>query len=179
VKNNRIHDSAYRGVRAYGSFSLEYNLIYGNAEVGCFLYNNGVEADIYNNVFYGNWRGLVIASYDVDADVKNNIFSGNADVALYQTSLGMVTDSHNCVDGSYSGTWQRKSNVDQSPRFTAPGVGDFSLQADSPCIDAGVDLGIETDFLGDPPYDVPQVPNTGNVGQYALDYVDMGAIEFR
>jgi hypothetical protein len=179
IRYNRIFDGLKRGVRANGSFKLGYNLFHGNAREGVFLYSDEINAQIHNNVFYGNWRGLVVSSYDIEVTAKNNIFSGQADISLYETSIGTVTDSHNCVDGTYAGDWQKLSSIEADPLFSDPVNGDFSLQASSPCIDAGVDLGAIADFYGNDAFDVPTVPNTGSPGSFSRDYIDIGAIEFR
>jgi len=179
VLRNRIYDGQSRGVRADSSLTLGYNLIYGNAAEGVFVYRDGQDVDIHNNVIYGNYRGLLLDSYDIDATVRNNIFSGNTNKELYNVSTGVVSDSHNCVNGSYLGDWQKLSNVEADPLFADPGNGDFSLLGASPCIDAGIDLGKTADFLGNDAFDVPAVPNTGSPGAFTRNYVDIGAIEYR
>lgn len=64
--------------------------------------------------------------------------------------------------------WQDKGfdsgSFYQDPGFVNPVVGDFSLKPDSPCIDAGADIGIAKDFAG------VQVPQGGKT--------DMGIKEF-
>ncbi|MCA9428078.1 MAG: hypothetical protein KC994_23570, partial [Candidatus Omnitrophica bacterium] len=54
-------------------------------------------------------------------------------------------------------------NIDADPLFVDPENGDFHLQAASPCIDAGTDTGLTTDFDGNP----------RPIGRF-----DMGAFEF-
>jgi hypothetical protein len=48
----------------------------------------------------------------------------------------------------------------------------------SPLIDAGVDLNINTDYAGKQRYDDPAVADTGSVGSYSKNYVDIGAYEY-
>lgn len=73
-----------------------------------------------------------------------------------------------------SGDWTGPGNIDEDPLFVTPGGGDFRLQADSPCIDAG-----------DPAYTAPA--GTVDVGGRlrawdgdgdGIARVDMGANEF-
>jgi hypothetical protein len=108
----------------------------------------------------------------------NNIFSGNASSAMVRGSVGSIVDGYNCVEGAYIGTWQRTGNLDVSPRFVSPETADFRLQAASPCIDAGIDVGLSKDFQGNAPHDAFSVANTGNPGGHGRDYVDIGAHEY-
>ncbi|MCB9768465.1 MAG: hypothetical protein H6752_09735 [Candidatus Omnitrophica bacterium] len=63
------------------------------------------------------------------------------------------------LEGGYPG----EGNIDADPLFVDPENGDYHLQAASPCIDAGTDTGLTTDFDG----------NSRPIGRY-----DMGAFEF-
>jgi hypothetical protein len=153
--------------------------VYRNANQGAFVYQDGADAKIYNNVFFGNPHGLIVGSQIVNATVMNNIFSNNTDSALYnQGTRGTLIDGYNCVDGIYLGAWQKTGNNDAAPLFVDPVNGDFRLSSSSPCIDAGIDLNLLRDAKGDSPYDVPAVPNTGSPGDHSKDYVDMGAYEY-
>ncbi|MEW6330039.1 MAG: discoidin domain-containing protein [Pseudomonadota bacterium] len=175
---NKIRDSARRGVSGTGQFTFRNNLVYRNSREGLFLYQDGTDAEVYSNDFYANWRGVVLAAYNVKATVKNNIFARHQDVALYQQTLGQLSDGYNCVDGAYFGSWQRTGNIEADPKFVDPDNGDFRLQPFSPCIDAGIDLNFQQDVNGNPAVDEPSVPNRGSPGDYSRDYVDMGAYEY-
>jgi len=183
VMYNRLHDAAAHGLFGAGKFTMAYNLIYRNAMEGAFIYNDNAQVKIYNNVFYGN--GDVGLSFHNQyeqvppvAEVMNNISAGNAGVALRRGTPGTITDGHNCVDGAYEGPWQRTASIDGDPLFVNPQAGDFRLQAGSPCIDAGIDVGLSADFLGNPPRDAPLVPNSGDPGSTGKDYIDIGAYEY-
>ncbi|MCA9441719.1 MAG: right-handed parallel beta-helix repeat-containing protein [Candidatus Omnitrophica bacterium] len=67
--------------------------------------------------------------------------------------------SYSNLEGGYPG----EGNIDADPLFVDPENGDYHLQAASPCIDAGTDTGLTTDFDG----------NSRPIGRY-----DMGAFEF-
>jgi hypothetical protein len=180
---NRLRDGRDRGFVGNGKFTLAYNLIYGNATDGAFIYWDNVEAKIYNNVIYGNGNyGLgfhnTYENVPPVAEVMNNIIAGNAGAALRRGDLGTITDGYNCVDGSYSGPWQKTSNIDSNPLFMSPQTGDFRLQAASPCIDAGIDVGLSADFAGNAPRDEPSVVNTGSAGNHDRNFIDIGAYEF-
>lgn len=55
---------------------------------------------------------------------------------------------------------------------------DFHLLSTSPAIDAGIDVGLTTDFVNKKIYDNPATINTGSIGLYSKTYVDMGAYEY-
>lgn len=183
IMYNRLHGSAGKGLLGAGDFVFAYNLVYGNGQEGAMIYRDGTDAKIYNNVFYGNaTSGLLIDNYYLTkpavTQVMNNIFSGNAGSALSRGMNGAITDARNCVDGAYVGSWQRTASVEANPLFLSPPAADFRLQAASPCIDAGIDLGLSPDFAGNPPHDAPLVPNSGDPGASGKNYVDIGAYEF-
>ena len=63
--------------------------------------------------------------------------------------------------------WQASydaNGVNEDPTLTDPGNGDFTLQAGSPCIDAGVDVGLDRDFA--------------NRAIHGFEFPDIGAFEF-
>ncbi len=63
---------------------------------------------------------------------RNNIVWGN--MALNSPNVPASSNfSYSCIEGGLTGT----GNIDEDPMFTDPDEGDYTLQADSPCIDAG------------------------------------------
>lgn len=86
--------------------------------------------------------------------VENSIVFGNSPGSPFSALAGSVTVRYSDIEGGYAG----EANIDLDPLFTDPANGfQYSLQAGSPCIDAG-----------DPAH--PLDPD-GSV-------VDMGAIPF-
>jgi len=179
IERNRLHDSAGRGVLGAGDFTLAYNLIYGNGSDGVMLYRDGTSARVFNNVMYGNGAGgLTIQNTGaLNAVVQNNIVDGNGGHGLWRSTNAVVTDSHNCGTGPYVGPWSQTAYVFAEPQFAAPAAADFRLQLTSACIDAGIDLGYNADYAGEPVRDVISRPDTGSPGQYGRRYVDIGAHE--
>ena len=176
LTGNVIRNNLQRGILGSGTFDVTYNLIDHNATEGVFAYIDGTNARVFNNVIYGNGgAGLILNG--VSGTVQNNVISGNTGPALARDSGGLVTDSHNCVFGAWSGPWLKTSTVKSNPRLTNPEAGDFHLNTNSPCIDAGVDLALASDFDGNPIFDEPGVPNTGSPGANSRNYVDIGAYE--
>jgi len=126
----------------------------------------------YNNVVYASTQGgvsIYVAAGDTGNLVKNNIFMANGaalsnyEIRFHPSSVttGFVfqyNDFYNTVTSStiYDGGAARtvaymesndpthwSSNIVADPLFTNAAGGDFTLQAGSPCIDAGVDLGTD------------------------------------
>lgn len=181
VQNNRLHAAAGRGLLASGTFTAAYNLIHSNASDGVLVMGDTTRAELFNNVIYGNGAdGIGIhTAGSPTVVVQNNVVDANAMAALRRGHNGDVSDGHNCLRGSIVGVWQQSGNVMADPQFLDPGSGNFRLQATSPCIDAGLDLGQVADLAGDPIVDIPTVPDTGNPGQHARTWVDIGAHEYQ
>jgi PKD repeat protein len=103
--------------------------------------------------------------------IKNSILWGNTPNEIYMGGMGNTTVSitYSDVTGGWSGT----GNINADPLFVDPVAGDFHIQADSPCVDAGTNSPPELpdiDFEGD-----PRVFDGDGDG---TSVVDMGADEF-
>jgi parallel beta-helix repeat protein len=123
-----------------------------------------------------NYEGGGIWCVSSSPTVKNSILWGDSAATgneIYLGSAATITVTYSDVDqDGYAGS---NGNIRQDPLFIDPINGDFHLQPDSPCIDAGTsDDAPSTDMEGFPRYDDPLVPNTGG-GTYP--YYDMGAYE--
>jgi parallel beta-helix repeat protein len=103
--------------------------------------------DIYNNTVYDNRsNGISVSAYDVDdVTIKNNILSsnGNRQISI-SSSLTHLVVSHNLYHQpeSIGSGANDDAPVFGDPLFVNPSAGDFHLQANSPAIDAGVDVGL-------------------------------------
>ena len=91
----------------------------------------------YERVFNNTFLGEVLTDGG-SVDARNNIFAGSKSIVADKQSnnLFMNTDS----------------KFSQSPTQESKSLPDFSLQSDSPAVDAGVNIpGITDDFSGDAP----------------------------
>jgi hypothetical protein len=119
-----------------------------------------------------------------DCLFKNNIATGNSSKELWVQGgadnaggrgSGNVY-SHNCFgaeatafirwgadtdfatyDAWISASSQGDNNAEAEPSFTDAADADFTLQSDSPCINAGTDVGLTTDFAGNPLVGTPDI----------------------
>ncbi len=83
-----------------------------------------------NNTFVSN--GMGYANLSSDGTVSNDI--------IYGSSNTVYLDENSSIEVTYSdieGGWEGEGNIDADPLFVSPDNGDFHLQSDSPCIDAG------------------------------------------
>lgn len=128
-------------------------------------------ATIYNNVVYG-----VVTSYGLFSNVgcetnvlvKNNIFFLTSDNnPIVTDSTGGATYDNNCEysSGNYTDAWhwngndystfgdwqtgssQDANSINSDPKFITDGS-DFRLLMASPCINAGTDVSLTTDYRG-------------------------------
>lgn len=97
-----------------------------------------------NNIIMNNVSGQIIIQ------VAGTISGWDADYNLYRRTGGTVDNTHWSYNGSsYNwANWKTNSSGDShsptpaDPSFTNAGAGDFTLQAGSPAINAGVDVGL-------------------------------------
>ena len=145
-----------------------------------------MENEIRNNIFYGNTNAINVTVFrfaggrtgspafgwqdQTRYKIENNIFYGgpapNALVVRIQT--GNFKSSDEFTDYTNDQTTRsfgfdeflkiHPFNLNQDPLFTDPSNQDFTLLPSSPAIGAGVDLGLASDYNGQP---VNASPNLG------------------
>ncbi len=152
-----------------------HNNIIKNPEVGIYVGGNSNNASVYNNTVYSGVIGIQDKS--LNAYVKNNVVS-NQTYRAGEYWWGTLTEAYNNWYGTSNGFTPAATDLNADPLFTNAATGDFSLQATSPNIDAGVDVNLSTDFVGKQRYDYPNIANTGSVGSYSYNYWDIGAYEY-
>lgn len=121
--------------------------------------------NIYNNTFYNMPKGVLYSLKDWPVVLKNNIiYTSFANIIHASTVAGFLISSNNLWQSTtggnvlnYMGTYTAATitNFEASAQttdalFTDAKNGDFSLQTGSPAINAGVNVGLTTDILGNP-----------------------------
>ena len=76
--------------------------------------------------------GGIWLSYS-NTSLINSIMWNDSPQEIYDAGYGSVTATYSDIQGGWTGT----GNIDSDPLFINSGIGDYHLQATSPCIDAG------------------------------------------
>ena len=97
--------------------------------------------------------------------MTNSIIWDNSPQSIY-TSYGTPLITYSDIEGG----WEGEGNIDTDPLFTGPDNGDYTLQLNSPCIDAGTAY-LELDSIGVILVDLDE-------SEYFGSAPDMGAYEF-
>ena len=140
LEYNIIHDCSDKGI-SIGSQSnalIRRNLIY-DCDLGVALKDSLSVANIDQNTFYGNRHA--VACYEKSAlrgggkaNVKNTILAASAESGIFADDKSVVQVSYSLSDREkLPGT----GNLYADPAFIHPSTGNFELDANSPCIDAG------------------------------------------
>jgi hypothetical protein len=153
------------------------------------LYHNTVWGNKIGIAIQGTFVPNPAPGDMVDNQIKNNISSGNGvqlsaqyggendgvygyDNVYAYNCFGAETKSfiewgNNVFKSSYA-DWETvygpSNSTKNDPRLVNPATADFRLKADSPCIGAGLSLGLPVDFAGNP------MPQIGKVDAGALKY---------
>jgi parallel beta-helix repeat protein len=125
---------------------IRNNVVFNNADAGILIkYEPISNIQIYNNTIYSNAGGILIFTAIDHLEIVNNIFASNRDGHIeISGNLTNSTITHNLYDQPAnvgSGTTDAHP-VFGNPLFVNANSGDFHLQAGSPAIDAGLDVGM-------------------------------------
>lgn len=163
IYNNIIKNNSYKAINTEGVTGLEIynNTIYGSNPnlvssdyAGGIVLTRGTSGIVKNNIFYNNSNHTTTASFG------SLIITSDAGVVTSDYNLFYNTDaSANVVDWydtSYTTsqwtTYKSATSQDlhspnpSNPMFISPS--DYNLQSTSPAINAGVNVGLTTDYTG-------------------------------
>ena len=164
INRNKIHGCTAAYVSTTGKLYMNNNLITGQSGVAIDTYNI-TGGNIENNTVVSNAsRGFSIRGTCTIDNFKNNIVTNNADVGVYLFSSGVITSLSNndvwtntgsnyniigTANGSASGTTDlagSNGNIAADPKYVS--ASDWHLKSTSPCINAGVNVGLTADYDG-------------------------------
>ena len=161
ITHDRIHDcgelpatNAQHGlyIGAATDTTIEWSLIYGNADRGIQLYPDAQHTTIDHNIIDDNGEGIIISGAGGVASSYTNIYDNilsNADVRHDVESywppgnpVGVDNTVHNnCIWGGSKGTigmadggYRVSENLKASPQFVNEAAHDYELRATSPCL---------------------------------------------
>jgi len=174
IIRSNIITGAESGIVCYSSSAIvKNNLIYNISAEGIELWD-GSSATIINNVIdsvgpFGGW-GIYLSSASDTSTIKNNIFV-NLDIAINNPFGSTLSLSYNDFwnvgiqyrNGDYEGPANGVGDLSSDPLFVDRGSGDYHLQDNSPCIDAG-DPAAEYDDVYFPPSKGTQRNDMGAYG---------------
>ncbi len=123
---------------------------------------NTATGNIYNNILWQNSASSGGGDIYVNTDGSNNV-----NIYYNDLTCNDFSGSSTCLYLTSTENYTHAGNISADPLFIDPENGNFHLQANSPCIDAGDNEAPElpeTDFEGD-----PRIIN---------DVVDIGADEY-
>lgn len=157
IRNGSCYgDNAGIRIQDSGNVLIKNNVITANKADGIRVYS--ASARILNNTIAGNGRNGIMACSSAGLEVANNIIADNIFMwpagcefgwGLYCTELAVINSTYNdvwrnnndygvgtegiCVPGA--------GDLSIDPMFVDP-FGDFHLSGGSPCIDAGIYVGL-------------------------------------
>lgn len=179
IEHNTIsdNDAAYGGAMAVWidcAPLIANNVMAGNRVMsfgGAILCGTDSAPVIVGNTLVGNeavfYGGGVDCYASSSAVIRGTILYGNT-ASTQQQIAGSPVVTYSNVMGGFPGT----GNIDLEPGFSDPKAGDFALQADSPCVDAG-------DPADDPGgVDAGGAPRVLDGDLDLVRRIDMGAREF-
>jgi hypothetical protein len=138
----------------------------GGAQAFCIKNSTNIESN--NNLFFTVGTNAKIARLEYAGTLENTDI---ATMAEYQATIAALKDNPTLKwNGTYGsvGTAADANSIGADPRFRS--TTDYRLRSGSPAINAGVDVGLTTDFLGKPIRGLPDIGAyefygaTGNFG---------------
>jgi len=107
-------------------------------------------APVMQNTTIYNTETEVVATCTIQNSIGNNNLLPSVDIDI--DAAQTVTGQNNCFKDAAktgAGTYTDTDSLwSTDPLMTDPAAADFTLQATSPCIDAGEDVGLTEDYVG-------------------------------
>ena len=161
------------GIFAYGEVNINKSAIWENVASSTSssgLYTEGGDINLSNSVFYDN---SIYLNGTADLMSINSI--------LYGENFGIsgLEERVNIFYSNIDGGWDGEGNIEADPLFYDPDNGNFNLNPNSPCIDAGTAFYVsEGDTLVnmDPDDYIGSAPDMGTIEYDPLSIDDEAAI---
>jgi parallel beta-helix repeat protein len=188
ITHSRIHDCGVmpainhdHGIYVADAVNttIEWNLIYDNADRGIQLYPNAQYTTVDHNVIDSNGEGIIFSGDDGEASNNSNVYDNLLTNALIRhdaeswypsgNPLGTNNSLHNnCVWGGAEGTidtsgggFTSSNNTTADPQYVDAANHDYHLQPTSPCLAITGDIAAAVDgTTPTTPTTTPATPTT-------------------
>ncbi len=183
IRNNLIYENPGRAANIHSELMFFQNRVSSATLGNVSIYNNvfrfangyGILAEgvlgslkIFHNVFDGfNTIGTAQISVqnngqDAHATIKDNVFysaskKGTGVETYGGQNVALVDSAYNVFFNTKSTLGAETGSLTADPMFVDPATYDFHLQAGSPAINAGTDVGIASDRDGNPRVGAPDI----------------------
>ena len=175
ISDNIIFNIWSQGIGCYGyvtNTNFYNNTIYGTNPLNTTLYTAGIHIggpgisgiNIKNNVVMdiysgagGGDRCLYISDSSQIFSCDNNLWYQSSGGTRMYTGVDSINYHYDDFAAYKTATGWDTNGLWEDPLMTDPANGDFTLQATSPCINAGVDVGLTTDYAGNPIVGLPDI----------------------
>lgn len=137
-----IHDSSI-GVYQAASIAQIVNCVIDTCTTGFYLYDVGsswnAEVNVFGNVFYNCTNPIDNTSGSGGVYLNNIVTSCTNELDISSYNKRDLFD-YNCWNCTNVNAYNRKgpNDITEDPLLNAPATGDFTLQAASPCANAGL-----------------------------------------
>ena len=140
---------SYEGILITGKNIEISNSIVVNNDAG--IRNNGSNSKIYNNTIMHNRNGGILGN-GANATIKNNIVISPVQVlsdAAFQNNNVFERTNYSTQPSHLPDQTGINGNISLDPLFVNAAAGDYRLSINSPCINAGSDVGIPANGFSD------------------------------
>ena len=162
IISNTIKENISHGLYIIGGYK-QNNIIKNNGGDGIFeseglisnnlIIENGSNGINSTSAFYNHREGIInnticdnggFGLFDVGGPFVNNIIVNNQFGQLSESTIGNMNIYNNSTNNCIQDWTLDDDNISSNPLFMNPDAGDFRLQPNSPCIDAGLNIPIIT-----------------------------------
>jgi hypothetical protein len=178
IRGVKIYDNlGDSGINVDSSNSTNINInnnLLSNNFYGITLSSGSPSTSIYNNILKDNSTGIFAETNLTNASIKNNIFYNNTKEIKIASSINQnlaidYNDWYHSAGGNFMewkgvlknfSDWKTASGTDSHSISSDPlfiSSSDFRLQATSPAINSGVDVGLTKDYLNNPIFGLPDI----------------------
>ena len=158
IRNGSCYgDNAGIRIEHSSNVLIRNNVITANLAGGIRTYT--ASARIVNNTIARNGRNGIMTCVGSDLEVINNIIADNClEWEGYEAGWGLYVTSGSVINSTYSDVWRHNVNygigtkgicsagagdISADPMFVDIDKGDYRLRSGSPCVDAGIDVGLK------------------------------------